>query len=411
MAWPSCDARKDDLLAVGEAGGHQFIAGFDVDGVDAIRTDMAEILELGFLDQTVAGGEENVFAFFFKIFHGEHGAHALAGLQADQAAHVFALAGCAHVGDFVNLEPVHAAVVGKDQNVGVGGGDEEMLDEILVAGLHAHAALSAAALAAVGGDGGALHVTAVAYGDGHLLVDDQVFELNFGGFVFNDGAAFVAEQLFDFFEFFDDHAAKFLFGSENGFVFGNIVADLTQLFGDFVDGKFSEAMQLQFEDGVGLNSGERLIGVELGSASGDVDVNFLAAEIGDQVFAGVATVGAAANDHNYVVEMIERSEIAFEDVFAVFRFLQQIRSAAADDVHAMVNEMLDRLDQAHFLGLIVDHGQEDHAETFLHGGVLVELIEDDLGLGAAFQFNNDAHAVAIAFVANVGDVFDDLVVH
>src|SRR5208282_6310 len=77
----------------------------------------------------------------------------------------------------------------------------------------------------------------------------------------------------------------------------------------------------------------------------------------------------------------------------------------------MVDEVFDGLDQAHFLGLIVDHGQEDHAETFLHGSVLVELVEHDLRLGAALQFNHDAHAVAIAFVANVGNVLDDLVVH
>ncbi len=32
------------------------------------------------------------------------------------------------------------------------------------------------------------------------------------------------------------------------------------------------------------------------------------------------------------------------------------------------------------------------------------------GFGAALQFDHDAHAIAIAFVANVGDVVDDLVV-
>ena len=61
--------------------------------------------------------------------------------------------------------------------------------------------------------------------------------------------------------------------------------------------------------------------------------------------------------------------------------------------------------------LAVHHGQEDHGEAFLHLRVLVELVQDDLRFGAALQLDDDAHAVAIGFVANVGDVVDDFVVH
>ena len=184
-----------------------------------------------------------------------------------------------------------------------------------------------------------------------------------------------------------------------------------QLFGDFVDRQPGEAMQLQFEDGVGLNAGERLFGIELGSAAGGVDVDLLAAEIGDQIFAGVAAIGAGANDGDHVVEVIERGQVAFENVLAVFCLRQQVSGAAADDIDAMVDEVLDGLDQAHFLGLAIDDRQQDHAETFLHRSVLEELVEHDLRFAAALEFDHDAHAVAIAFVANVGDVVDDLVVH
>ena len=143
-------------------------------------------LQRRLLHGAVAGGEEDVLAFFFEIAHGEHGAHGFAGLQTDQVADVLALAGGADVRNFVDLEPVDAARVGEDQNVGVSGGDEEMLDEILVARLHAGAARASAALLAVGGDRRALQVAGVADGDGHLLVGDQVFEVDLGGFVFDD---------------------------------------------------------------------------------------------------------------------------------------------------------------------------------------------------------------------------------
>ena len=53
------------------------------------------------------------------------------------------------------------------------------------------------------------------------------------------------------------------------------------------------------------------------------------------------------------------------------------------------------------------HGQEDHAEGFLHAGVLVELVENDfMLLGAALELDDDAHAVAVGLVADVGDVVD-----
>ena len=149
------------------------------------------------------------------------------GCKDDQVADVFALAGGADVGNFVDLQPVDAAGVGEDEDVGVGGGDEQMLDEILVAGLHAGAARAAAALHAVGGDRRALHVAGVADGDRDLLVGDQVFEMDFGGFVFDDGAALVAVELLDLFELLDDDAAQFLLRAKNGFELGDVVAGQT----------------------------------------------------------------------------------------------------------------------------------------------------------------------------------------
>jgi len=43
--------------------------------------------------------------------------------------------------------------------------------------------------------------------------------------------------------------------------------------------------------------------------------------------------------------------------------------------------------------------------------VLEKLIEHDLRLTAALQFNDDAHAIAVAFIADITYVVDDLVVY
>ena len=141
------------------------------------------------------------------------------------------------------------------------------------------------------------------------------------------------------------------------------------------------------------------------------DADRLAGEVFDEVDAGIGAVFAAANDADDVVHAIERSLVALEDVLAVARLLQQERGAAADHIDAVIEEVVDGLHQAHFLGLVVDHGQEDHAEALLHRGVLEELVEHDLRLAAALEFDDDAHAVAVALVADVADLVDDLVVH
>ena len=73
--------------------------------------------------------------------------------------------------------------------------------------------------------------------------------------------------------------------------------------------------------------------------------------------------------------------------------------------------MLDGLNQAHFLRLSIYDSQENHGKTFLHRGVLEQLVEHDLRLAAALQFDHNAHAVAVAFIADIAYVVDDLVVY
>src|SRR6185312_6615989 len=285
-----------------------------------------------------------------------------------------------------------------------------MLDEILVARLHARAPGASAALLPVGGDWRALHVAGVAHGDRHLLIGNKVFQADFRRFVFDHGAAFVAVLLFDFFQFLDDDVAQLRLRRQNRFVLGDVLAHHAQFLGDFINGKPRKAMQLQFEDRFSLNGAERLLWIELGRAAGGIDVNLFAGKIRDQIFAGLATVGTAANDGDYVVNVVERDLVAFKNVLAVFRFLQQKGGPAADHVHAVINKMLDRLDQAHLFWLAVDHSQKNHAEALLHGGVLVQLVQHQLRLASALEFNHNAHSVAVALIANVGDVVNNFVV-
>ena len=77
----------------------------------------------------------------------------------------------------MHLEPVDLADAGEEEHELVGGGEEEVLDLVFV--LHAHAghAHAAALLLAVGGHRQTLDVAGLGDGDGHLLVGDEVFDV------------------------------------------------------------------------------------------------------------------------------------------------------------------------------------------------------------------------------------------
>src|ERR1700723_3000842 len=100
-----------------------------------------------------------------------------------------------------------------------------MLDEILVASLHAGAPAATAALHAVGGDGCALHVAGVAESDGDLLVGDEILENDFRSLVFDTSAALISVKFFHFFEFFDDDAAQFFLRAGERFLAFNAAAN------------------------------------------------------------------------------------------------------------------------------------------------------------------------------------------
>ena len=119
---------------------------------------MQRVVELGefaLFDDALLGHHHDKLAGD-EFFHGEECGDRLVGLQVDQSGAVFAFACRGGVGDVVDLEPVDAAFVGEDQQVGVRRRDDQVLDHVFGARGHADAAFASASLAAVGVDSGAL---------------------------------------------------------------------------------------------------------------------------------------------------------------------------------------------------------------------------------------------------------------
>ncbi len=81
------------------------------------------------------------------------------------------------LGDFVDFAPVDPSPVAEKQEVGVHGGNEELRHEILGSRHHPDLTAAAPPLGPVEADGISLDVIAVGNGYHHLLIDDQVLDV------------------------------------------------------------------------------------------------------------------------------------------------------------------------------------------------------------------------------------------
>ncbi len=124
---------------------------------------------------------------------------------------------------------------------------------------------------------------------------------------------------------------------------------------------------------------------------------------------GRGLAGADRGDH--LVELVEGLEDALQDVRPLLGLAQVVAGAPDDDGLAVVEEVLQQLLERHHPRLVVDDRQQDDAEGGLHLGQLVERVEDDLRDLAALDVEDDADALAVGLVAQVGDPFDLLLAH
>ena len=81
--------------------------------------------------------------------------------------------------------------------------------------------------------------------------------------------------------------------------------------------------------------------------------------------------------------------------------------AAGDDVAAVRDVAVDELPDVHLLRPLLVEGEQGDAERGLEGGLLEELVDDDLGLLAALELDDNA-GVLVGLVAQVADAVDQL---
>ena len=112
---------------------------------------------------------------------------------------------------------------------------------------------------------------------------------------------------------------------------------------------------------------------------------------------------------NDLVDDVHRLEQAFEDMGTLFRLVQFEFRPADDDLVAELHEILENLLQAERPGATLDEGYVVERETGLERGVLVEHVQQDVGIHALLETDDHAGLAAGRFVIDIGNALDPLV--
>ena len=69
----------------------------------------------------------------------------------------------------------------------------------------------------------------------------------------------------------------------------------------------------------------------------------------------------------------------------------------------MADVVLQHLQKVQYFRLVVHQRQHDDAERILHLSMLIELIQNDIGIGVPAQFDDHTGSLTVGFVPQIRD--------
>ena len=217
-------AHHHDLHAGSHAThGDELVGIAQVDGDEAVGAHVLVRVERRLLDHAMRGREQQVLVGR-EVARVDDGRDLLVVLDGKQVDHGRALGLAAAKRNLVHLLTVDLALVGEEEHVVVRRGDEELLDEVVFLELHAAHALAAALLLAVRGHRQALDVAAARDGDDHVLVGDEVLDVEVACFVGDLGAALVGVAALDLEHLVADDLLDEVLVVQDALVVGDLLA-------------------------------------------------------------------------------------------------------------------------------------------------------------------------------------------
>jgi len=127
--------------------------------------------------------------------------------------------------------------------------------------------------------------------------------------------------------------------------------------------------------------------------------------------AGLGRIGRGLDQLHHLVDVANRDQQSLEHVRARLGLLQEVARAPEDHFLSMPEVRDQDLLQREGARPAAVDGQHDDAEGVLQARVLVELIDDDVGVLAPFQVEDDPHPLLVTLVPDVGDAGDPALLH
>ena len=159
---------------------------------------------------------------------------------------------------------------------------------------------------------------------------------------------------------------------------------------DLVSLECSEPAQLHLQDCISLYLGQAMAVLQL--------------------LAGCRRIGCRTDQGNDRIELVKGQKETEEDVITFFGLAQEITGATLDRLDPEVEKHLQHLAKREQNRLTIHQRQHVGTEVALKWRELEQIVQNHLWVGIPPQLHNDAHAITIAFIADVGDAFELLVV-
>ena len=249
-------------------------------------------------------------------------------------------------------------------------------------------------------------------GHHHLFALDQVLDVGVGVGILQAGAPRVAIALPDLDQLGLEHGQQLLARRQHRQVLADLGRQRFQLLGDLAALQAGQPLQLQGENRLGLGF-RQAIGAVLGHAVARfVDQRDQRHHVArrpvaaHQAVARGVGIGGGPDQGDHFVDVGHRHGEPDQRMGAAPRLAEAEDRAPGDDLLAEAHEGHQQVLQRHESRPAAVDRQHVEAEGRLQRRVLVELVQHHVALHVALQLDDDAHALAVALVAQVGDALD-----
>ncbi len=420
MHWPAGGGEQDVVVLGAGLHAHDAVARIvELHGDLAGAVHVGEVGELVAPHRAARGGEHHVEALpaLLVLRQRQDGGDALALLQRQKVDQRLAASLRGGERQPPDLQLVDHAARGEEQHRRMRVGHEELGDEVLLARRHAGAALAAAPLRPVLGKRHALDVAGMRERDDHVLALDQVLVLELAVALDDLRLARRGELVAHRDQLVLDDRLDAGARGEDVEIVADLGRQLLQLVGDLRRAERRQTLQAQVEDGARLLF-RQLVGAVLGdqvSRIGDqlhqrLDVLRRPAPL-HQALARRGRIGRGADQRDHLVDIGDGRGETDQHMRAVARLAEQELRAAAHHLFAEGDEAGEDVLQPELLRPSAVQRHDVDAEARLQRREAVELVQHHVAHRVALQLDDHAHAVAVGFVADVGDALDALVAH